>query len=257
VWTVEIQKRLFWVAQEKNLRQSTVFSYRRLLMRLQIADDSVTLEDVQERLLSIDNINTRRAAAIACRSVLNMPGLRIPRGVPRRYDLPSEDTLRMALMLSRYEIRGLLMMYAGLRLGEACAITHKARRGDRLHVDRQVTELYASAAQTGGAPQHVRRLAPVKTSEADVVIPHWLCPLVDTLTDVDGPGAVRTNLYAAGRKVGISLNPHQLRHWYATTALARGVPLSLVSRQMRHSDVSVTLRSYSQSRDEDIHQAFG
>lgn len=124
-------------------------------------------------------------------------------------------------------------------------------------VDRQVTELYASAAQTGGGPQHVRRLAPVKTSEGSAIIPHWLAPMIDSLTGVDGPGAVRTSLYAAGQKAGIKLNPHQLRHWYATTALERGVPLSLVSKQMRHSDVSVTLRSYSQSKDEDIHNAFG
>jgi integrase len=254
---VEIKSLLLKVAQEKGLRQSTVFSYRRLLTRLQIVDDSLTLEEIQERLLAIDNVNSRRAAAIACRSILNLPGLRIPKGVPRRYDLPSEDTLRMALMMSRYEIRGLIMMYAGLRLGESCAITAKSRRGDRLHVDRQVTELYASAAQTGGEAEHVRRLAPVKTNESDVIIPHWLCPLVDSLDGTDGPGAVRTNLYNAGQKLGIALNPHQLRHWYCTTALARGVPLILVSKQMRHSDVAVTLRSYSQSKDEDIHEAFG
>jgi len=254
---VKINDRLMQVAQAKGLRQSTVFSYRRLLVRLGITDDSLTLEEVQERLLAIDNVNTRRAAAIACRSVLGMATLKIPKGVPRRYDLPSEDTLRMALMLSRYELRGLLMMYGGLRLGEACAITHKARRDDRLIVDRQVTELYASAAQTGGEAQHVRRLAPVKTSEGEVIIPRWLGPMVDSLTDVDGPGAVRTSLYAAGQKVGIKLNPHQLRHWYITTALERGVPLILVSRQARHSDVAVTLRTYSQSKDEDIHNAFG
>jgi integrase len=254
---MDIQSKLLEVAQAKGLRQSTVFSYRRLLMRLGIEDDSVTLEDVQSRLLEIDSVNTRRAAAIAARSVLGFDTLRIPKGVPRRYDLPSEDTLRLALMQSRYEARGLLMMFAGLRLGEACAVTYKQRTGDRLRVDRQVTELYASAAQTGGEAQHVRRLAPVKTNEAEIVVPHWLCPVIDSLTDLDGPGAVRTSLWHAGRKVGINLNPHALRHWYCTTALARGVPLSLVSKQMRHSDVAVTLRTYSQSRDEDIHAAFG
>lgn len=129
---MKINDRLMQVAQAKGLRQSTVFSYRRLLVRLGIGDDSLTLEEVQERLLMIDNVNTRRAAAIACRSVLDLPTLKIPKGVPRRYYLPSEDTLRLALMFSRYEVGGLLMMYGGLRLGEACAITHKARRADRL-----------------------------------------------------------------------------------------------------------------------------
>ena len=254
---MDLHHLLLEAAQTKGLRQSTIFSYRRLLVRLGVVDDSLSLEEVQERLLLIDNVNTRRAAAIACRSVLDMPRLRIPKGVPRRYELPDEDTLRLALMQSKYEARGLLMAFAGLRLGEACAVTHKARRADRLHVDRQVTELYASAAQTGGEAQHVRRIAPVKTNEADVVIPRWLCPIVDSLTDTDSPGAVRTSLYNAGKKLGFNLNPHMLRHWYATESLRRGVPLVAVSKQLRHSDVAVTLRSYVEHRDEDIHNAWG
>ena len=83
----------------------------------------------------------------------------------------------------------------------------------------------------------------MKTSEADVIILHWLGPVIKSLSDVDGPGAVRTSLYTAGQKADIKLNPHQLRHWYATTAMERGVPLSLVSKQTRHSNVAVTLRS--------------
>ena len=68
-------------------------------------------------------------------------GFKIPRGVPRHYDLPDEDTLRLALMTSPHEIRGLLMAYAGLRLGEACAITRLDVAGDRLRVDKQVQAL--------------------------------------------------------------------------------------------------------------------
>jgi integrase len=72
------------------------------------------------------------------------------------------------------------------------------------------------------------------------------------------PAAVRESLRRAGHKVGLHLNPHQLRHWYATTLLSRGVPLIVVSRQMRHSDPSVTLRTYAQANDAvEIHQVFG
>jgi len=45
--------------------------------------------------------------------------------VPRRYVLPDEDTLRLALMTTPHETRGLLMMYCALRLGEACAVTSR------------------------------------------------------------------------------------------------------------------------------------
>jgi integrase len=49
-----------------------------------------------------------------------------------------------------------------------------------------------------------------------------------------------------------------LRHWYATTMLERGLPLPLVQQQMRHSDISVTLRTYVQYRAEgSIHDTFG
>lgn len=148
------------------------------------------------------------------------------------------------------------MMYAGLRIGEACAVTKKQVNGDRLLVDRQIIELYASSKETGREAKRVVRLGPTKGTEETVVIPHWLTPLVQTIDTTAVPSHVRQSLLRAGKKVGIALNPHQLRHWYATTLLQRGAPLTLVQQQMRHSDISVTLRAYSEHRDEDIHKIF-
>ncbi len=212
--------------------------------------ETVSEDEVFSRLWALENPNTRRAAVIAVRSVLGFK-MRIPKAVPRRYQLESEDTLRMALMLSPHESRGLLMMYAGLRIGEACAITGKDRAGDRLRVDKQVQELYQT-----GKPRSVT-VGPVKTNEASIVIPHWLAPYIDALDQRPIPSSVRESLRRAGSKLGIHLNPHMLRHWYCTTLLERGVSLALVSRQMRHSDVAVTLRTYAQTNDGDIHRAIG
>jgi integrase len=239
------------VAVERGLRQSTYTSYLRLLGGIGILDlDCVSEEELLERLWTLENPNTRRATIIAVRSVLGFR-IRVPRAVPRRYQLESEDTLRMALMLTPHEPRGLLMMYAGLRVGEACAITAKDRAGDRLRVDKQVQELYVT-----GQPRSVK-VGPVKTNEASIVIPHWLADCVDALENCPVPSSVRESLRRAGNKVGILLNPHMLRHWYCTTLLERGVALALVSRQMRHSDVAVTLRTYAQVDDGDIHRALG
>jgi hypothetical protein len=122
-----VRERAFKVGLEKGLRQSTVLSYERLIGRLGILDDvEVSQEEVLSRLWSVDNPNTRRAVVIALRSVFGWK-VKIPRGIPRRYDLPDEDTLRLALMTSPHEVRGLLMMYAGLRVGEACAVTMQSR----------------------------------------------------------------------------------------------------------------------------------
>jgi integrase len=243
---------VFKVGLEKGLRQSTVLSYERLLGRLGILDDTVvSQEDVLSRLWGIDNPNTRRAAVIALRSIFGWK-LKIPKGIPRRYDLPDEDTLRLALMTTPHEVRGLLMMYAGLRVGEACAVTLQSISDDQLTVDKQVIQLRRTGHPT------VTRIGPVKTTEATVIVPHWLTGLVLTLDRLDKPDCVRESLRRAGHKVGISLTPHMLRHWFATTMLERGVPLPLVQRQMRHSDVAVTLRTYVQYRAEGtIHDTFG
>ncbi len=251
---MKVLDRLFAVAMERDLRKSTVIEYQRCLRRvgvLHLEEGTVSIEAVTEALWNITNPNTRRNTAIAIRAVLGFP-LRIPKPVPRRYELPDEDTLKLALMTSPHEIRGLLMMYGGLRLGESCAITRTDVDGDRLTVDKQIQALRETGKPT---VIHVTR---VKTVEATIFIPRWLAERVDGVTDTAKPDGVRESLRRAGTRVGIALNPHQLRHWYATTALERGVPMMVVSRQLRHSDVATTLRTYTQHDSADhIRGAFG
>lgn len=249
---MKVRAQLLDIGLSKGLRRSTLLSYERLLTRLEVIDldvAEVTREAALEALWTIDNPNTRRAAVIALRSVFGFQ-IVIPKGIPRHYDLPDEDTLRLALMTSPHEIRGLLMMYAGLRIGEACAITRRDIQGDRLSVTKQVQTLHQTGKPT------ITKIGPVKTGEASVVVPHWLAERLAGLDRTERPTPVRESLRRAGWKVGIELNPHQLRHWYATELLARGLPLSLVCRQMRHSDIAVTLRAYSQHNESQIHDVF-
>lgn len=251
---MRVQDRLYAVALERDLRKSTVIEYARCLRRVGVldADDAdVTLEAVTEALWAIPNPNTRRNSAIALRAVLGLH-IRIPAAVSRRYNLPDEDTLRLALMTSPHEVRGLLMMYGGLRLGEACAITRSDVSGDRLRVDKQIQALRETGKPT------IIHTTRVKTVEADIVIPMWLAERLSGVTETAKPDGVRESIRRAGSRVGIALNPHQLRHWYATTALERGVPMMVVSRQLRHSDVATTLRVYTQhNAGTHIHGAFG
>ncbi|GAB4002062.1 hypothetical protein [Nocardioides ultimimeridianus] len=87
-----VRERLRSIALERGLRQSTLLSHDTLLTRTPLIDlpMPVLLEAVTDALWTLDNVNTRRAAVIACRSVLGLR-IKIPRGVPRRYDLPTED----------------------------------------------------------------------------------------------------------------------------------------------------------------------
>jgi len=77
------------------------------------------------------------------------------------------------------------------------------------------------------------------------------------LSGTDTPAAVRESIKRAGRKLGLSVSPHMLRHFYATESLARGVSIAMVSKQLRHAQVSTTMNTYAQSRDADIHKAWG
>jgi integrase len=138
------------------------------------------------------------------------------------------------------------MAYAGLRSAEACAVIHKSRPGDSLVIDRQVIELRASAKRAGGAIERIFRLGSTKSREDDVVIPQWLIPRVDALTGVERASSVRTSTRRCGRPLGNSLDPHMLRHWYATESLTRGVSMRTVSRQLRHGGIATTMRTRAQ-----------
>jgi integrase len=240
---MNVRQRLAEVGLERNLRRSTMLSYQRLLNQVGLLDQevgSVTREGALEALWRLENPNTRRSTCIALRAVLGL-SLPIPRAVPRRYVLPSEDTLRLALMQSPHETRLLLLMYGALRVSEAAGITGRDVRGDRLLVTKQVQVLHET-----GRPTTVT-VGPTKTSsEPDVVLPQWLADRVLLLEGTTRPDIMRESLRRAGRKVGLDLNPHLLRHWCATTLLERGVPLAVVSKHLRHSDVAVTLRTYAQ-----------
>jgi integrase len=223
------------------------------MIQLGIADElvsAVTPERVVEAAWQLTNSNTRRNALIAARSVFGFK-LKIPKPIPRRYDLPDEDTLRLALLTTPHETRALLMMYCALRLGEASAVTRNDLSGDRLRIDKQI-----SGMRVPGQPT-VNRLAEPKTAAADVVIPHWLIPRVEGLTETVKPDPLRESIRRAGARVGIHLNPHQLRAWAITTMIERGVPLALVQKQARHCELSVTLAYYQEYKDAVIHDVFG
>lgn len=227
----------------KDIRPGTRRSYVSSLRPFLLLDmDTLTVVDLNEILYAIPNQNTRRKTVIALKSLVAHPAvkaLRVPEATSRVYDLPDETTLRLALMTCTHETRALLMAYAGLRCGEACAVTRHDLDGRWLVVDKQVDEL-------------TRKVVPGKTNAARVPLPTWLVPLVLSLDSTVNPKAVRKSLARAGRRVGVPLNPHQLRHWYATTLVKRGTPPNLVQQLMRHRDLRVTFKVYAQVAQGDL-----
>ena len=148
------------------LRQSSKESYERTFKVLGLLDldvSEVNIDLLYERINKIPNHNTRRTHTIVLRSVLGqiegIKLLRISATQPKYWDLPDETTLRTAVEQSRWWKILYLCMYAGLRVGQACAIRPKDLRGDRLIINRQLS-------QKG-------ELLPAKTV-GQVILPHWL-----------------------------------------------------------------------------------
>lgn len=227
----------------KDIRPTTRRSYLVALAPFMHLDaEWLSVADLREVLDGIQNQNTRRKAVIALKSLVPLPAvkaLRVPEAVAKSYNLPDETTLRLALLTTPHQTRCLLMMYVGLRLGEACAVTKDSLDGVWLTVDKQVDETS-------------RRIVPVKTTTERVPVPDWLVPMVLGLTTPGSPKALRKSLSRAGERCGIRLNPHQLRHWCATSLVKRGTDPSVVQRLMRHKDIRITFKVYNQVNQEDL-----
>jgi integrase len=122
------------VISERQYKYQTRQSYVKGIKAIGIWDMEVASLSPQlfyEKLDSIPNLNTRRSITIVCKSVFKDLGickdLKITDGIPRTYDLPSQNDLHRLIDRSKkYRKYLYLCMYAGLRVGEACAITPKS-----------------------------------------------------------------------------------------------------------------------------------
>lgn len=83
-------------------------------------------------------------------------------------------------------------------------------------------------------------------------LPEWLIPRVVALDSTVKVKAVRKALGSAGKRAGVHVNPHMLRHWYATELVKRGHPPNVVQRLLRHRDIKVTFRVYAQVAQGDL-----
>lgn len=177
------------------------------------------------------------------------------------------DSLQIALVL---------MVFCGLRLGEACALTHDDVRCDDgiyyLNVASSLNRVTNFEAKDG-EPKTILRVQGTKTSKgkrqvpllpevADKVLTHmqWQKAQAETsygmyetnpylvsneLGHFLDPGTVRKKLKAAAESIGITdFHPHCLRHTYASQAVKCGVSLPYLSDILGHESTSFTAKVY-------------
>jgi integrase len=203
----------------------------------------------------IPTLSTRKRLYITARTIFNelgkcqdLPQLQVQGKI---YDLPTQEQLEWIIDKSKYRFQLILCMYAGLRVGEACAITPNKLQGEYLMID----QAYSQDGLHLGSPKTYGR----------VRIPSWLADDVRNMspdqywTYGKPTQRVTHSCFKLSRGQqwkemtnGKKFNPHMLRHWYATDMIRRGISPEVVRRQMRHANVNVTLQIYTQVKDEEI-----
>jgi len=214
--------------------------------------NSALIRDVVEQLTTQ---STRKRLYITARSIFrdlgkcqDLPNLEAEGKI---YDIPPQEQLEWLIDRSKYRLQLLLCMFGGLRVGEACAVTPEKLSGDYLDVN----QAYSQDGLHLGSPK----------TYGKILLPHWLAEEVKNMQPDQLWSLGRTTKLVShscyklsrGEKFknlsgGKTVNPHMLRHWYATDMIKRGVNPEVVRRQMRHKNVSVTLKIYTQVRSEEI-----
>ncbi len=159
---------------------------------------------------------------------------------------------------ARNRLEILVMAYAGIRAGEVGALRRQdvVRDGERcsVRVRRQVTRI------TGGDAV----LADVKTAAGrrTIYIPCSIADEIDAFVERFGTARdgrlfygrkgvlryahlINHSVASAGRKIGLDVNAHQLRHTAASLLRKSGADIRALQVFMGHSDIRVTLQTYS------------
>ena len=217
--------------------------------------EDVTSSYIRDVVDSQSNHNSRRRLYITARSVFKdinkCQDLPVLESISRIYQFPSQEHLEFLINKSKYRLQLLLCMYGGLRVGEACAVTPNKLEGNYLRVD----EAYSQDGLHLGSPKTVGR----------VLLPEWLADEVRNMAPEDRwqigmtTKMVSGSIYKISRFKGAKeltggkpINPHMLRHWYATDMIKRGISPEVVRRQMRHKKIETTMKVYVQVNSRDL-----
>jgi integrase/recombinase XerD len=154
---------------------------------------------------------------------LRLGKVKVPNGAPR----PAEESDVVAMLRTappRTRMMAQLMVYGGLRCCEVARARpdHVVRRSDRWWLDIPHSK--------GGHHQAVP-------------LPGWLAEEFRVFLSWDvSPQTVQRDVRRALKAAGSSATPHQLRHYYGTTALRQTQNLAKVQKMMRHASPATTAR---------------
>ena len=203
-------------------------------------------------------------------------GVKLPRRAANAVDQDEIPTLHEVDLIAKqispqYRLTVYLQAGAGLRISETLAFTADCRRADYLRVRRQVS---AKAHRDDCATRFVPLKHRAEGEYRDVPLPAFLAEEIDahlrewgtvTASGLEvlfaprerGKGTMPTattytyHFKKALKDAGIvkpdgkpKYTPHGLRHFFASTALAAGIPIHEVSRWLGHKSIKTTVDVY-------------
>ena len=156
----------------------------------------------------------------------------------------------------------LLSLYAGLRIGEVCAL-----EWEDLDLENCLIHVRKTVSRVSGTKENMARstlvIAQPKTraSFRDIPICSWLIPVLKQLHSTRrsafvasphvgfvSPRTFDYRYHKLLRTAGIqTINYHALRHTFATRCIEAGVDVKTLSELLGHTDASITLNTYVHS----------
>ena len=226
-----LELQLNQTAISRQLRPNTVSSYRNVLTSIG-ASSSWTVEDAQAAIDALDKPNTRKLAAIACRTVLELP-ITIGPSVSKQWNIPeSVDQLHEAFRDAKWSTQHYACALLGCRVSEATALSRRSVDGNNIVIDRQ--------------NQHGRAV-PLKAGNARVLLaPDWLAERLKLIEAPVSTAAVKSELNRLSKDYGLSLNADALRSFAANNLIRNGVDISTVSKFLGHTNLATTHNFYLQ-----------
>ena len=239
---------------QRPFRYQTKLNMIRCLKKLELWDleySKVNSQLCWNKIEGLLNQNVKRTYAGYVRNIFGYSQKQIPvvMGISKTYDLPTQQELHRIIKRSKYKLQLLLCMYAGLRIGEACAVVPKQVIKDKQNYYLNVDRAFSQDGNNLSSPKTIGK----------VLIPEWLALMILEIRESEywqkGVPTKRVttacySLSSHGQKIHI--NPHMLRHWFATDMARRNVPVHVIMRQMRHKNVQTAMAVYAQINNSDL-----
>lgn len=219
--------------------------------------DLLRCEDIQRYLMSVPRSRQREHLYVLLKDSLSkavikkklqenpMNGVTIPRHIKKpgiAFTREHEKCFVEAAKGTKWGFLFLIMLFAGLRKGEAMALLDTDITNDFIVVNKTVS--------VG------RSLSPPKTLAGVRRVP-ILSDLVEVCAALSGKtgkrlceinvGNVQVHFEKILRSAGLAMNDytvHSLRHTFATRCIENGVPVKVLQKWLGHSDYKITMNIY-------------